>query len=82
LKDLPPAYQLHDSWQDIRKYFIELEGHCSRATAFRKLKEGFSIPRPEPVKKIDYADNRRLWWYGCDRETVRSYHKVEYPDEW
>lgn len=82
LKELPPAYQLHDSWQDIRKYFIELEGRCSRATAFRKLKEGFRIPRPEPVKKIEYAHNRRLWWYGCERETVRSYHTVEYPEDW
>ena len=34
-----PYYQKHDSDEDVAAFF-----NCSRATAFRRIKEGFRIP--------------------------------------
>jgi len=35
-----PGYKQHDSWRDVMAYL-----GCSRRTAFRKIKEGFRIPK-------------------------------------
>jgi hypothetical protein len=35
-----PGYKLHDSWRDVMAYL-----GCSRRTAFRKIMEGFRIPK-------------------------------------
>jgi hypothetical protein len=42
-----PGYKLHDSAADVMKYL-----GCSRATAFRRIKEGFRIPTAQSTTQI------------------------------